>query len=50
MRGGTSLGSLLAGTAANLIGVRYTLLICSILAIIAHAAIGRRWVRTDAVK
>ncbi|MBN9004909.1 MAG: MFS transporter [Rhizobiales bacterium] len=50
MRGGTSLGSLLAGTAANLIGVRYTLLICGILAIIAHAAIGQRWVRTDAVK
>lgn len=47
MRGGTSLGSLLAGIAADLIGVRYTLLICGILAIIAHAAIGWRWVRAD---
>ena len=47
MRGGLSLGSLLAGALADLIGVRYTLLICGLLAVVAHAVIGRRWVRAD---
>ena len=47
MRGGLSIGSLLAGISADVIGVRYTLLICGLLALAAHAAIGRRWVHAS---
>lgn len=50
MRGGLSLGSLLAGASADVIGVRYTLLICGLLALAAHAMIGRRWVRASMPK
>ena len=45
MRGGLSVGSLLAGVSANLLGVRYALLINGVLAVVTHFIIGRRWLR-----
>ncbi len=45
MRGGLSIGSLLAGISVDLLGVRYALLLNGLLALAAHLAIGRRWVR-----
>ncbi len=47
MRGGLSIGSLLAGMSANLLGVRYALLINGLLAVAAHCFIGRRWLRAS---
>jgi MFS family permease len=47
MRGGLSIGSLLAGMSANLLGVRYALLINGVLAVAAHCFIGRRWLRAS---
>jgi hypothetical protein len=43
--GGLSVGSLLAGVSANLLGVRYALLINGVLAVVAHFIVGRRWSR-----
>ena len=45
MRGGLSIGSLLAGVSANLLGVRYALLINGVLAVATHLIVGRRWLR-----
>ena len=45
MRGGLSIGSLLAGVSANLLGVRYALLINGALAVVAHFIIGRGCLR-----
>ena len=45
MRGGLSVGSLLAGVSENLLGVRYALLINGVLAVVTHFIIGRRWLR-----
>ena len=47
MRGGLSVGSLLAGVSANLLGVRYALLINGALAVATHFIIGRRWLRSS---
>ena len=43
MRGGASLGSLLTGLSVGLLGVRHALLVNGVLAILAHAALGRAW-------
>ena len=45
MRGGLSIGSLTAGIGADLIGVRYALLLNGALALAAHLVIGRRWLQ-----
>ena len=47
MRGGLSIGGLLAGVTADLFGVRYALLLNGVLALVAHAIIGRQWLRAD---
>lgn len=47
MRGGLSVGSLLAGISSDIIGVRYTLLFCGLLAVAAHVVIGRRWMHAS---
>jgi MFS family permease len=47
MRGGLSIGSLLAGVSVDLLGVRYALLLNGILALAAHLFVGHRWVRTS---
>jgi predicted MFS family arabinose efflux permease len=45
MRGGLSIGSLLAGVSANLLGVRHALLINGVLAVAIHLIVGRWWLR-----
>jgi len=45
MRGGVSLGSLLTGVSVSLLGVRDALLINGVLAMVAHIAVGRAWLR-----
>lgn len=45
MRGGVSLGSLLTGVSVGLLGVRRALLINGTLAVAAHLAVGRAWLR-----
>jgi MFS family permease len=46
MRGGLSIGGLLSGISADILGVRYALLINGVLALAAHAIIGRQWTRS----
>ncbi len=46
-RGGASLGGLLTGLSVNQLGVRDALLVNGGLAVLAHVAIGRAWLRTD---
>ncbi len=46
VRGGVSLGSLLTGISVSALGVRQALLINGVLAVIAHVAIGRAWLRS----
>jgi len=43
VRGGVSVGSLLTGLSAHLLGVRYALLIDGSLAVLAQLAVGRAW-------
>ncbi|SFI35884.1 Predicted arabinose efflux permease, MFS family [Collimonas sp. OK307] len=43
MRGGLSVGSLLTGLSVHLMGVRYALALNGALALVAHIAIGRKW-------
>ena len=43
VRGGVSVGSLLTGLSAHLLGVRYALLINGVLAVATQFAIGYRW-------
>lgn len=45
MRGGLSIGSLLTGLSVHALGVRYALALNGGLALLAHVAIGRRWLR-----
>jgi MFS family permease len=47
MRGGLSIGGLVAGLTADLFGVRYALLFNGVLALIAHMIIGRVWARAS---
>jgi hypothetical protein len=46
MRGGLSVGSLLTGLSASLLGVNHALLINGVLAIAAQIFIGREWLRS----
>jgi MFS family permease len=46
VRGGVSIGSLLTGMSVSALGVREALLINGVLAIVAHLAIGRAWIRS----
>jgi len=46
-RGGASLGSLMTGLAVSTFGVREALLVNGVLAVVAHLAIGRAWLRAD---
>jgi MFS family permease len=46
MRGGVSLGSLLTGLSVGLLGVRAALLVNGILAVAAHFALRRAWLRS----
>ena len=46
MRGGVSLGSLLTGLSVGLLGVREALLVNGILAVAAHLALRRAWLRS----
>jgi len=48
MRGGMSLGALLTGLAAHLLGVRAALLIDGLAAVAIHLVIGRWWPRARA--
>lgn len=50
MRGGLSLGSLLTGLSVGLLRVRCALLINGALAMVAHLAIGRVWMRSPLPK
>jgi predicted MFS family arabinose efflux permease len=43
MRGGLSVGALLTGLSADLMGVRHTLIVNGSLAIVAQLAVGRLW-------
>jgi hypothetical protein len=45
MRAVLSSGSLTVGITADLIGIRYALLVNGALALAAHMAIGRRWLQ-----
>ena len=45
MRGGLSIGGLLSGMSADILGVRYALLVNGVLAFVAHVVIGRQWTR-----
>jgi predicted MFS family arabinose efflux permease len=45
MRGGVSAGSFLTEVSANILGVRYALLINGILAVAGHVIVGRQWLR-----
>ena len=47
MRGGISIGGLLTGISANLVGVRYALLVNGIVALAAHLILGRGWLRAS---
>ena len=49
MRGGVSLGSMLTGLSASLIGVCDALLINGLLAVAAQVAVGRRWIASPAI-
>jgi predicted MFS family arabinose efflux permease len=46
MRGGMSLGSLVTGAVVDAIGVQHALLLNGAVALVAHAVLGRLWVRT----
>jgi MFS family permease len=45
VRGGVSLGSLLTGISVSMLGIREALLINGVIAIVAHVAIGRAWMK-----
>ncbi|WP_034301633.1 MFS transporter [Herbaspirillum sp. RV1423] len=45
MRGGVSLGSLITGVSISFLGVRDALLLNGVIALLAHLAIGRQWLR-----
>ncbi len=45
MRGGASLGNLLAGVSIEFLGVRRALLVNGAIAVVAHVAVGRAWSR-----
>ena len=47
VRGGVSLGSLLTGVSVSLVGVREALFINGVIAVVAHIAVGRAWVRAS---
>jgi len=44
-RGGSALGSLVAGISVSLMGVREALLVNGVLAVLAHMIVGRAWLR-----
>jgi predicted MFS family arabinose efflux permease len=46
MRGGISLGALLTGAAAGLLGVQHALLLDGLVAVLIQAALARMWFRT----
>jgi MFS family permease len=46
MRGGLAIGGLLTGISVSLLGVREALLLNGALALAAHLAIARRWLRS----
>ena len=50
VRGGVSVGSLLTGLSAHLLGVRHALLINGTLAVMAQIAVGREWLRSPLPK
>ena len=45
IRGGSSLGALLTGTAISLLGVKHALLLDGIAAVAVQAALARRWLQ-----
>jgi MFS family permease len=45
MRGGMALGSLVTGITVHLLGVREALLLNGVIALVAHLAIGRAWLK-----
>lgn len=45
LRGGASLGNLLAGVSVSLLGIRNALLLNGALAFLTHFLIGRQWLR-----
>jgi predicted MFS family arabinose efflux permease len=49
MRGGISLGALVTGAAAGLLGVQHALLVNGLLAIAAQAVVSRMWFRDHEV-
>ena len=50
MRGGLALGGLATGLSVSLLGVREALLVNGVLAVLAHTAIRRAWLRTPLPK
>ena len=46
LQGGISIGSLLTGISVSFLGVRDALLVNGILAVMAHLALGRKWMRS----
>ena len=50
MRGGLSIGSLLTGVSAHLLGVRNALLINGVLAVLAQLIVGHAWLRSPLPK
>ncbi len=50
MRGGISVGSLLTGISASLLGIGHALLINGVLAVVAHVIVGREWLRSPLPK
>jgi hypothetical protein len=46
MRGGVSVGSLMTGVVAHLLGIRHALLVNGVIAVMVHVLSRRKWLRS----